>query len=85
MKSAYYFKNRKQARERVLRKMSNMRGAKERKRLANTVDRQPKLVRFYPLEFCVRNKLTCETSEWHDLKSARRMAIQAGLLLKFCR
>ena len=84
MQSRRYIANRKQVRERMLRKMANFRAAKERKRLANPVEREPKLVRFYPLEFCVRNKLTGEVSSWHDLRSARRIAKQAALLLRYC-
>ena len=68
----------------MLRKMANMRAAKERKRLANPVEREPKLVRWYPLEFCVRDKRTGNVSQWHDLRSARHLAQQGALLLRFC-
>lgn len=81
-RSKHFFANRKQASDRKLRKCANMRAAKERKRLANPVEREPKLVRYYPLEICVRNKLTGEETSWHDIRSVRRVAVQIGLLLK---
>jgi len=45
VQSAYVFRNRKARRERILRKMANMRAAKERKRLANPIEREPKMER----------------------------------------
>ncbi len=73
---------RKQRREKILRKLANMRAAKDRKRLANPVEREPKLVRWYPLQFGVRNKRTGETA-WADLRSARDAAKRIGIILKY--
>ena len=60
-------------RERMLRKMANMRAAKERKRMENPPEHEPKMVRAYPLELGVRNKATGETA-WVDLRSVRDAA-----------
>ncbi len=69
-------------RKRQLLKLSNMRAAKERKRLANPVEREPKLVRWFPLEFGVRDKRTGETV-WMDLRSTRDVAKRVAVLLKY--
>lgn len=80
-----YRKRRSDKKKRQCERLAVMRAAKERKRLENPPPaREPKLVRWYPLEFCVRDKRTGHTSQWHDLRSARRMARQAALLLRFC-
>ena len=50
--------------------MSNMRAAKERKRLANPIEREPKLVPWHPLELGVRDKASGEVG-WVDFKSLR--------------
>ena len=66
-----FFSVRKARRERVLRKMANMRAAKERKRLASTPpQREPKLIRYYPLQLGVRDKQTGDTA-WVDFRSVR--------------
>ena len=83
MNSPLYFRNRKQRRERMLQKMRVLRDAKERKRLENSVEREPVMERFYRFEFCVRDKLNGETA-WHDLVSVRHAAKAVGLILKFC-
>ena len=57
----------------MLRKMANMRAAKERKRMENPPEHEPKMVRAYPLELGVRNKATGETA-WVDLRSVRDAA-----------
>lgn len=62
--------------------MALMRAAKERKRLENPRDREPKLQRWYRFEFGVRDKFTGETA-WHDLVSVRHAAKALGLILKF--
>lgn len=78
-----FFRNQKQRRERVLRKMAAMRAAKERKRLAGTApDREPKLVPWFPLEFAVRDKVTGETV-WLDLKSDRDVFRRVTVLLRY--
>jgi hypothetical protein len=48
--SSLFLRNRKARRERVLRRMAAMRGAKDRKRLANPVEREPRMQPFHPLE-----------------------------------
>lgn len=72
----------KDKRKRQLVKLANMRAAKERKRLANPVEREPKLVRWFPLEFGVRDKRTGETV-WMDLRSTRDVAKRVAVLLKY--
>lgn len=64
--------------------LAKMRAAKAHKRMENPLEREPKLVRFFPLEFCVRNKLTGETSAWHDLRSARYVAKAVTLIIRYC-
>ena len=69
----------------MLRKMANMRAAKERKRQERiAAGWEPKLkpVRAYRFEFGVRNKATGET-HFVDLKSVRHAAKALGLILKF--
>lgn len=44
---------------------------------------EPKMERYYPLEFGVRVKATGET-HFVDLKSVRHSARAIGLILKFC-
>lgn len=68
-------------RQRQLRKLANMRAAKERKRLANPPEHEPKMVRWFPLEFGVRDKRTGETV-WMDLRSTRDVAKRITVLLK---
>lgn len=53
-----------------LRQLAKMRAAKERKRLANPVEREPKMERWYPLEIGFRDKQTGETA-WTDFKGIR--------------
>ena len=78
-----FFSVRKARRERMLRKMANMRAAKERKRLATLpADEPPKLARWYRFEFGVRDKLNGET-HFTDLHSIRHAAKAISLILKF--
>ena len=72
----------KSKRMRMLQKMSAMRAAKERKRLANPVEREPKFVTCYPLEIGVRDKLTGEVA-WCDFKSVRDAAKRLAVVKKF--
>ena len=58
-----------------------MRAAKERKRLANPVEREPEYVRYYPLEIGIRNKRTGETA-WTDFKSVRDAAKRLSVIQK---
>ena len=59
-----------------------MRAAKERKRLANPPEQEPKMERFNRFEFGVRDRLTGEAA-WTELKSVRHAAKSLGLILKF--
>lgn len=79
-----FFTYRKRKREAMLRKLENMRAAKERKRLERgPIEEEPKFERYYPLEFGVRVKSTGET-HFTDLKSVRHAAKALGLILKYC-
>jgi hypothetical protein len=69
-------------RKRQLQKLANMRAAKARKRLSNPVEHEPKLVRWFPLEFGVRDKRSGETV-WMDLRSTRDVAKRITVLLKY--
>jgi hypothetical protein len=69
-------------RVRQLKKLANMRAAKERKRLANPPEREPEFVRYFPLEFGVRDKRTGETV-WMDLRSTRDAAKRINAVLKY--
>lgn len=82
--SWYQSKNAKSRRESLMRRSRKGVEARARKRMETSIEREPKMVCFHPLEFCVRNKLSGQMSEWHELRSVRRIAKQAGLLLKFC-
>ena len=55
---------------RHLKRLANMRAAKERKRLAAPSEREPKLVPYHPLELGLRDKATGEVA-WVDFKSLR--------------
>ena len=57
-------------RHRQLAKLAAMRAAKERKRRANPVEREPRFVRAYPLELGLRDTRTGEVA-WVDFKSIR--------------
>lgn len=59
-----------------------MRAAKERKRLENQVEREPKMQRFHRFEFGVRDKITGEFA-WRDLTSVRHASKALGLILKY--
>ncbi len=73
-----FFSYRKRRRERMLKKMANMRLAKERK----PVEPEPKFIRWCGLELGVRDKRTGEVA-WVDLKSVRDAARRLAVLLKF--
>lgn len=68
-------------RKRQLQRLANMREAKARKRQANPAEREPKLARWFPLEFGVRDKRN-EDTVWMDLKSTRDVAKRIAVLLK---
>src|SRR6185503_5599090 len=84
--SGRFFANRRARRERMLRKMTNMRAAKARRRqeriAAGLLEREPKMVRWFPLELGVREKITGE-AVWMDLRSVRDAARRLGVVLKF--
>lgn len=80
-----FFTARKRRRERMLRKMANMRSAKERKRLERGPrDDEPKFVRTTGLSWAVRDDLTGEIC-WLPLKSARDTFRRVTVLLKYYR
>jgi len=87
MNSSRYCINRKARRERVLRKMAAMRAAKERIRQeridSGLLECEPKMTRYFPLEFGVRVKQTGET-HFHDLTSVRHAAKALSLVLRYC-
>lgn len=87
MRSSLYLRNRKERRERMLKKLSNLRAAKARIRQerigAGLLEREPVFKRFFPLEYGVRVKSTGET-HFRDLTSARQASKALGLILKYC-
>ena len=80
-------RNRRQdKRERQLKKLFNMRAAKERIRQQRIADGwlpESKMIRAYPLEFGVRRVGGAEEC-WTALKSVRDAAKRLRLILKFC-
>ncbi len=77
-----FFANRKARRDRMLEKMRRMRAAKERKRLENPIDREPKMQRWYPLELGVRDKSSGEVA-WTDLHSIRDATRRIAAVVKY--
>jgi len=69
-------------RQKTLRKMARMRAAKERKRLANPVEREPKFIRYFPLELGLRDKRTKEVV-WTDFRSVRDAAKRLSVVQRF--
>jgi hypothetical protein len=86
VQSGRFFANRKARRDRVLRKLANMRAAKARRRQersdAGLLEREPKMVRWFPLELGVRDKVSGEIV-WTDLRSVRDAARRLRVVLKF--
>src|ERR1043165_8695967 len=86
VQSRSFFANRKARRERMLRKLANMRAAKARIRqeriAAGLLDPDPKMERWIPLELGVRDKATGEVC-WTDLRSVRDAARRLAVVLKF--
>lgn len=62
--------------------MARMRAAKERKRLANPVEREPKMARWFPLELGVRDKMSGDVA-WVDFRSVRDAATRLAVVLKY--
>ena len=69
-------------RERMLRKLANMRAAKAKKRAENPSEREPKMVRYYPLSFGIRDDLTGEEA-WVKLRSVRDMSKRVAVVLRY--
>lgn len=61
---------------------ANMRAAKERKRLANPVEREPKFIRWFPLELGLRDKRTGDVA-WCDFRSVRDAAKRLSVVQTF--
>jgi hypothetical protein len=76
------FTYRKNRREKMLRKMCNMRAAKEIKRMENPVEREPVMQRYYPLEIGVRDKRTGECA-WTEFRSVRDAARRLTIVQKY--
>ena len=71
-------------RDALLKWSRNANAAKARKRMESyPPDYEPKMEAWCRFEFKVRDRLTGEISEWHDLVSARQMSQQANRLLKY--
>jgi hypothetical protein len=72
-------------RQRMLRKMANMRAAKERIRLergsSGLLEREPKMARTTCLSFAVRDDITGHV-EWLPLKSVRDTMKRIAVLLR---
>lgn len=58
--------------------------ARERKRLANPIEREPKFTRYHPLQLGVRDKRTGETA-WVDFTSVRDAARRLSVVQRFYR
>ena len=72
-------------RYRLLRKMANMRAAKERKRIAlGPREEEPHIIRTAGLSWAVRDDITGHV-EWLPLKSARDTFRRITVLLKYYR
>lgn len=68
--------------ERRLQRLAQMRAAKERKRLAHPIEREPQFVRWFPLEIGVRDKRTGETA-WTDFVSVRDAVRRLAVVQKY--
>lgn len=80
-----FFTARNRRRERVLRRMANMRAAKDRKRMARgpIADQPPlRVVRYPNLSWAMRDDLSGDVV-WLEFKSVRDMARRAGMVAKF--
>ena len=80
MQSIFFSRNRKTRWEKRLQQLAQMRAAKERKRLANPVEREPEFERWFPLELGVRDKHSGEVA-WVDLRSVRDAAKRISVML----
>ncbi len=84
--SQSYFKQKRSKRdqENALRRSRLGVLARERKRLANPIERELRLVRYYPLQFGVRDKHTGDIA-WVDFKSVRDAARWLAVVQRFYR
>ncbi len=74
-------------RQRMLKKMENMRAAKARKRLENPPEHEPKMVPWHRFEFGVRDKVTGRASygeAWTDFVSIRDAVRRLRVIQKYC-
>ena len=79
--SPFLLPNRNARRQRMLRKMAAMRAAKARKRLANPIEREPRMERWFPIELGIRDKVSGETA-WTDLRSIRDAVRRLSVVLR---
>lgn len=82
-----FSRNRKSRRDAQLRRLSQMRAAKERNRLENPVEHEPKLERWYRFEIGVRDKLTGQMSygeAWTDFRSIRDAVRRLRVIKEYC-
>ena len=77
-----YSRNWKARNVKRLRHLENMRAAKERKRLANPVEREPVMQRYHPLEWAVRDKRNGDVV-WMPLRSVREVSRKVAVVLKY--
>lgn len=66
-------------RERMLRRMAAMREAKARKRLANPVEREPRMVPYHQLELGLRDSRTGDVA-WVPFRSLRDAMRRLGVV-----
>lgn len=76
-----FSRNRKVRWEKRLRQLAQMRAAKERKRLANPVESEPRMEKFWPLEIGLRDKLTGEVA-WVEFRSMRDAVRRLAMVRK---
>jgi len=70
--------------DRMLLRLARARAAKEAKRLANPVEREPKLAPYYPLQLGVRDKRTGDTA-WVDFRSLRDAMRRLAVVQRYYR
>ena len=83
MRSSVFFRNRKSRRERMLRKLENMRAAKERKRLERPAQDYPPTGRYqHPLELGLRDTRSGEVA-WVPFRSLRDSMRRLTVVAKY--
>jgi hypothetical protein len=78
----YQSKNAKERKESLLQRSRKGVAAREAKRLANPVEREPELIRYYPIQLGVRDKISGDIA-WIDLRSVRDAARRLSKVLKY--